>query len=134
MATIYARLSTPAGWGALEQHARRIVGAMRAEPYLVAGRDRPDTALMEAAPNVIAKGGAEGLFCAAVLDRGVGVAVKIRDGAHRAAGPAMIHALRSQGFLDDSQLARLEAFARPPVLGGGERVGELSAVFDMAAA
>ena len=134
MATIYARLGTPAGWGALEEHARRIVGAMRAEPYLVAGRDRPDTALMEAAPNVIAKGGAEGLFCAAVLDRGVGVAVKIRDGAHRAAGPAMIHALRSQGFLDDSQLARLEAFARPPVLGGGERVGELSAVFDMAAA
>ena len=134
MATIYARLGAPARWGALEEHARRIVGAMRAEPYLVAGRDRPDTALMEAAPNVIAKGGAEGLFCAAVLDRGVGVAVKIHDGAHRAAGPAMIHALRSQGFLDDSQVARLETFARPPVLGGGEPVGELFAAFEMASA
>ena len=131
MAMIYARLGTPKRWGTLEPHVRRVVGAMRAEPYMVAGRDRPDTALMEATSNVIAKGGAEGLFCAAVLDQGLGVAVKVRDGSHRAAGPALIHALRLQGTLDDAQLERLRPFSRPPVLGGGQPVGEISAAFDL---
>ena len=131
MATIYARLAAPERWGALEPYARRVATAMRAEPYMVAGRNRPDTALMEATPNVIAKGGAEGLLCAAVLDRGLGVAVKIRDGAHRAAGPALIHALRLQGVLDDDQLERLRPDARPSVLGGGQPVGEIGATFEL---
>jgi L-asparaginase II len=132
MATIYAKLSVPERWSALERHARRIAEAMRAEPYIVAGRNRPDTALMEVAPNVIAKGGAEGLLCAAVLDRGLGVAVKVRDGTHRAAGPALIHALRLLDVLEDGQLDRLQPFARPAVLGGGQPVGEMTAHFELA--
>lgn len=134
MATIYARLGTPERWGALEPQARRVVTAMRAEPYLVAGRNRPDTAVMEATPNVIAKGGAEGLLCAAVLDRGLGVAVKVRDGTHRAAGPALIHVLRLLQVLDGEQLRRLKPFARPAVLGGGQPVGELTAMFELTSA
>ena len=131
MATIYARLGSPERWGSLEPQARRIVQAMEVEPYMVAGRDRPDTAVMEAASGVIAKGGAEGLMCAAVVDRGLGVAVKVGDGSHRAAGPALIHALRSLDVLDDAQLERLRTFARPPVLGGGRAVGELTAAFEL---
>jgi L-asparaginase II len=134
MATIYARLGAPERWGSLEAQARRIVQAMEAEPYLVAGRDRPDTAVMEAASGVIAKGGAEGLMCAAVVDRGLGVAVKVGDGAHRAAGPALIHALRRLDVLDDAQLERLRPFARPPVVGGGRPVGELTTAFDLTTA
>jgi L-asparaginase II len=105
---------------------------MRAEPYLVAGRNRPDTALMEVAP-VVAKGGAEALICASVPDRGIGVAVKIRDGGHRAAGPAVIHALAQLQVVAPEQLSGLEPFARPPVLGGGRPVGELIADFDLVA-
>jgi L-asparaginase II len=131
MATIYARLSRPEGLGKLEKDARRAVGAMRAEPYMVAGRNRPDTAVMQEASAVIAKGGAEGLMCAAVLDKGWGVAVKIRDGASRATGPTLIRVLRFLGVLDEGALTRLEAFARPPVLGGGEPVGEVGAGFDL---
>lgn len=131
MATIYARLSSPDRWDALQGHAQRIVEAMRAEPYMVAGRNRPDTALMQAAPGVIAKGGAEGLLCAVVLDRGLGVAVKVRDGTHRAAGPALIHALRLLDVLDDTHMERLRPFARPPVLGGGQPVGEMLSDFDL---
>jgi L-asparaginase II len=131
LATVYARLGTPERWGPLEPSVRRIVGAMSAEPYMVAGRNRPDTALMEVAPNVIAKGGAEGLLCAAVLDREIGVAVKVQDGSHRAAGPALIRALALLGVLDRDQLERLEGFASPPVLGGGEPVGVITASFDL---
>ncbi len=134
MATIYARLAAPERWGALEPYARRIAAAMRAEPYMVAGRNRPDTALMEATPNVIAKGGAEGLLCAAVLDRGRGVAVKMREGSHRAAGPALIHTLRLLGVLDDDQLERLRPHAAPAVLGGGQPVGEIGARFELSSA
>jgi L-asparaginase II len=132
MATIYARLARPERLGELVPFARRAVEAMRAEPYLVAGRDRPDTALMQVAPGVIAKGGAEGLMCVAVLDRGLGVALRIRDGGGgRGSGPAAIHALRALDVLSDEDLERLEPFARPAVLGGGVPVGELIASFEV---
>jgi L-asparaginase II len=131
MATIYARLVRPERLGDLEKAAARAVGAMRAEPYLVAGRNRPDTAVMEQTAQVIAKGGAEGLMCAADLERGWGVALKMRDGASRATGPVLIHALYSLGLIQEGSLADLEAFARPPVLGGGEPVGEIVAAFEL---
>ena len=134
MAAIYARLGAPERWGSLEPQARRIAQAMQAEPYMVAGRDRPDTAVMETASNVLAKGGAEGLMCAAVLDRGLGVAVKVGDGSHRAAGPALIRALGLFEVLNDAQVGRLQPFARPPVLGGGRPVGELTAIFELTTA
>jgi len=131
MATIFARLAAPDRLGALEGHARRAVSAMRAAPYMVAGRNRVDTAVMEATPSVIVKAGAEGMVCAAVLDRGIGVAVKVRDGTARAAGPALIRALARLDVLDGSMLLALDGYARPPVLGGGEPVGELVADFDL---
>lgn len=131
MAQIYARLSTPERWSGLEEHVARAVGAMRGQPYMVAGRNRADTAVMEAAQDVVVKGGAEGLMCSAILDRSLGVAVKVRDGAHRASGPAMIHALAALGALDERALSRLEPFARPPVLGGGQPAGELVARFSL---
>jgi L-asparaginase II len=131
MATIYARLSTPDRWASLAPFADRAAKAMTAEPYLVAGRNRVDTAVMQAAPGVLVKGGAEGLICAVVMNADLGVAVKVADGAHRAAGPALIHTLHSLGALDQTQVDALAAFARPSVLGGGEAVGELRAAFSL---
>src|SRR5205085_989283 len=78
------------------------------------------------------RGGAEGLMCAALVSRGVGIAVKIRDGgAGRASGPALIRALAAFGVLSPEQLDRLAPFARPPVLGGGRPVGEIVADFGL---
>jgi L-asparaginase II len=131
MARIYALLSAPDRWGELAPFASRAVEAMRAEPYMVAGRNRPDTALMEATGKVVAKGGAEGLMCATVLDHGIGVAVKVRDGSARASGPALIRALQVLGVLDDAQMERLAPYAEPAVLGGGRPVGKLGASFDL---
>jgi L-asparaginase II len=132
MAQIYARLAAPDHLGDLEPSARRAVLAMRAEPYLVAGRSRPDTAVMQEAAGVIVKGGAEGLMCASLLERGIGVAVKLRDGGGgRASGPALIRALAALDVLDHDQLGRLSSFGRPLVVGGGWPVGELVAEFDL---
>ena len=73
MAHAFARLeSLPGG--------ARIAAAMRAHPDLVGGPDGADFHLMRAAPGWFAKGGAEGLLCAAGPD-GIGVALKCEDGA-----------------------------------------------------
>jgi L-asparaginase II len=93
MATIYARLASPERLDALAPFATRAVSAMKAEPYLVAGRGRVDTAVMEVAPDVMAKSGAEALVCAAILDRSEGLALKVRDGGPRASRPGLIRAL-----------------------------------------
>jgi L-asparaginase II len=127
MARIFASLSRPDRWGPFERSAMRAAAAMEAQPYLVAGRNRVDTAIMENVPRVLCKGGAEGLLCAALLERGLGVAVKVRDGTHRAAGPALISVLRDLDVLDERAEGRLSAFARPAVLGGGRPIGEVTA-------
>jgi L-asparaginase II len=106
----------------------RVLEAMRAEPYLVAGRNRACTAVMERA-RVAVKTGAEGLMCAVVPDRGIGIALKVEDGAARAADPAIVRILALLDLLDP---AEVPAFSRPPVLGGGRPVGELVADFTLA--
>lgn len=131
MATIYARLADPVRWGDLAEAIGRCTDAMRAQPYLVGGRARTDTALMTEDPTLIVKSGAEALACAAVPSLGLGVAVKIGDGGDRASGPALIRTLELVGGLSPTQLDRLEAFARRPVTGGGERVGDVMADFDL---
>src|SRR4029079_15242459 len=73
----------------LTRTPQRICDAMRARPELVGGeRGSVDTDLMRLRDGWIAKGGAEGLFCAAHAD-GRGIALKAEDGAFRALGPAL---------------------------------------------
>jgi L-asparaginase II len=66
----------------------RIAAAMRSYPELIRGPGALDTNLMEALPGWTAKGGAEGLFCAASPE-GLGVALKVEDGTQRALRPAV---------------------------------------------
>jgi L-asparaginase II len=102
---------------------------MRRHPYLVGGRNRTDTAVMQAAPGLVVKSGAEALACAGIPEAGLGVAVKVGDGGERASGPALIHALESMGGLSQDQLDSLHPFARRVVKGGGVPVGEVVADF-----
>jgi L-asparaginase II len=69
--------------------ARRIIIAVRAHPFMVAGSKRFCTDLMRAVPRAFVKTGAEGVFCAAVPHAGLGLALKCRDGASRAAETAI---------------------------------------------
>jgi L-asparaginase II len=97
----------------------RIATAMRARPDLVGGPDGADYLLMRDAPGWLAKGGAEGLLCAAGPD-GIGVAIKTEDGAARAHAPALAAFLGPLGV-------ELPELARRPVLNTrDERVGEIS--------
>jgi L-asparaginase II len=64
--------------------AATVVAAMTAHPELVGGRQSVDTLVMRALPGAVAKRGAEGVLCAGLPD-GTGVALKVEDGANRAA-------------------------------------------------
>jgi L-asparaginase II len=101
------------------QGGSRIATAMRAQPDLVGGPDGADYLLMRDAPGWLAKGGAEGLLCAAGPD-GVGVAIKTEDGAGRAHAPALAAFLEPLGV----ELPRLAT--RPILNTRGERVGGIS--------
>jgi len=83
----------------LTRAPERIRAAMRARPELVGGsQDATDTDLMRLRDGWIAKGGAEGLFCAAHED-GRGIAFKSEDGAYRAIRAAVGHVLGVDEFL-----------------------------------
>jgi L-asparaginase II len=100
----------------------RIVEAMSAHPELIGGAGQADTELMRALPGWIAKGGAEGLMCAAGAD-GLGVGLKVEDGSSRSIRPAM-HA-----FFGRLGLELPDEFARVPVRNAhGEDVGEVVSV------
>ncbi len=67
---------------------------MAREPFFVGGTGRFDTEVMEALrEKAFVKIGAEGVHCAALPGRGLGVALKIDDGAGRAAEVAMAEVL-----------------------------------------
>jgi L-asparaginase II len=99
-----------------------VANAMRAHPELVGGTKRSVTSFMTTVDGLIAKDGAEGCFAAAFAD-GRAAAVKIEDGAYRAAGVSLLAALRALGY-DGPEPAGV----RPDVLGGGEPVGAVRAV------
>jgi len=94
---------------------KRIVAAMITHPELVAGTGRADTVLMRAAKGRVAlKGGAEGYFAGIVPEAGLGIAIKIDDGAGRAAETAIGAVIDKLGLLTDDKAAH--AFIRAPVL------------------
>lgn len=98
MALSYARLVTAAVAG--DAPSRRVVSAMTGQPFLVGGSDRFDTLLMEACGgNVLCKIGAEGVHTFAIVDRGLGFAIKVEDGTPRAQFPAVLALLTAYGAL-----------------------------------
>lgn len=128
IATGMMKLAAPGRLDATAREAaRRVMAAMSANPYLVAGRKRFCTTVIEAlAPNIVVKTGAEGVFCAVVVNQGLGIAVKIDDGGTRASEAAMGGILRRLGAISDSQYASLSAMIEPPVLNvAGRQVGRI---------
>jgi L-asparaginase II len=111
-----ARFADPSAQAAPRAEAmKRIVAAMIAHPELVAGTGRADTVLMRAANGRVAlKGGAEGYFAGIVPEAGLGIAIKIDDGAGRAAETAIAAVIDKLGLLIDDKAAH--EIIRAPIL------------------
>lgn len=117
MAMAMARLVDTGGLPPLRAAAaRRIVDAMAQEPFLVAGTDRFCTQIMEViGGKVVLKTGAEGVYVAALRDLGLGVALKVDDGASRGAEVAMGEVLRHLGVITPEEASKLANVLTPPV-------------------
>lgn len=93
--------------------ATRIRAAMNAEPFMMAGSGRFCTRVNGALPGVVqVKTGAEGVFCGMLPTLGYGIALKMWDGAGRAAEIAMATLLGHLGLLPADQK---EELIHPPV-------------------
>ena len=98
MARAYARLGSPdkGEWGEYEAAARTIRDAMAAHPDALAGTGRIDTAISQVTGGrVIAKIGADAVYCMAVKDENMGIAFKVEDGDYGAVNPAVMAVLKN---------------------------------------
>jgi L-asparaginase II len=110
----FARFASAARRG--EPAPRRVVDAMIRYPDLVGGTERLCTRVMEVTQGrVFLKVGAEGIYCAGAPGAELGIALKVEDGAGRAAEAAIVAALRLLALVTDEEMAELERFAEPPV-------------------
>jgi len=97
MATAWARAGTSPS-----SSVRRLREAMWQHPKLVAGSGRSCTTFLSAAPGrLLVKVGAEGVYCAALPERGLGIALKVGSGDGRAAQVALAEILRQLDDDDD---------------------------------
>jgi L-asparaginase II len=105
----------------------RIRRAVALNPFMVAGSRRFCTKIMEVTrERALVKTGAEGVYCASLPTLGVGVALKVDDGAGRAAEVLMGRLLHKLGILGDDEAAGLSAWLTPTLKNrAGLEVGEI---------
>jgi L-asparaginase II len=106
LALAFARVGTGVGLSAERAAAAaRLRAAVAKAPFFVAGSGRFDTRVMERlGKRVFCKVGAEGVFCAALPEQGLGVAIKIDDGNNaRAAEVVMAAVIEALVRLDDDE-------------------------------
>lgn len=118
LAQAFARVGT--GVGLSEGHARaahRLRQAVARAPWAVAGTDRFDTRVMERlGERVFCKVGAEGVYCAAFPELGLGVALKMDDGNTARAAEVVMAALIAAWLpLDEAERGFIEALADLPL-------------------
>lgn len=116
LALAFARVAT--GDGLSPDHARaarRLRQAIAQQPFMVAGSGRFDTRVMERlGERACVKVGAEGVYCAALPELGLGVAIKMDDGnTARAAEVVMAQLLGALLPLADDEATWLQQLAKP---------------------
>jgi L-asparaginase II len=130
LAHAMARMAAPGPMGGQRAAAaRRLVKAMIAHPLLVAGTTRACTDLMQAAAGRAAvKTGAEGVFVGIIPARGIGIALKIDDGNHRASEVVMAALLVRLGVVDAANPQVARYLQRPEVNRRGLAAATISPV------
>ncbi len=105
MALAYTKLSGPFDLETKRGEAlSKISHAMTHEPYYVAGTKRLDTIIMEETKGkVLAKLGAESVYCMSIISKGVGIAMKTEDGGYRALDSVVPNLLLRHGYIDEDE-------------------------------
>jgi L-asparaginase II len=131
LALAFARAGTGVGLrDGQARAAKRLRTAVAKAPFMVAGSGRFDTRVMERlGERVFCKVGAEGVYCAALPEAGLGVAIKIDDGNNaRAAEVVMAALIERLVRLDDAERSFVHGLADLPLSNwNGLEVGRLRA-------
>ena len=128
LATAAARLGASNRLGETRHRAvERIRRSMAAAPEMVAGPGRFDTlAMQQVGTKAIAKSGAEGVFLAGSTELGLGLFLKVEDGAQRARDVAAANLLKIAGLIDAGQQEALAYFLARPLRNASDVVvGEI---------
>jgi L-asparaginase II len=130
LAHAFARVAT--GQGLANDRAaaaQRLRRAVARAPQMVAGSGRFDTRVMQHfGERVFCKTGAEAVYCAALPDVGLGIALKIDDGQTRASEVAMAAMLERLLPLADADAALLGTLSDAPARNwNGIEVGRIHA-------
>ncbi len=130
LAQAMAKMAAPEGLGRVRaEAAKRLVNAMMAHPLLVAGKGRACSALMAAAGGKAAvKTGAEGVFVGILPERGIGIALKIEDGHHRASESVMAALLVRLGVVEATDPRVAQYLHRPDINRRGIKAAEFNVV------
>ena len=126
----FARFGAGAGLSATRvAAATRLRKAVAAHPEMIAGAGKFDTVVTQIlGERAFVKTGAEGVYCAAFPDQGLGVALKCQDGASRAAEVAMAAMIARFVALTPAECAVLRPRFAPEVTNwNGRAVGEMRA-------
>lgn len=123
LARAFARLGTPKDLPLPRAVAcKRLLDAISAEPFYLAGQGRICLALIESARGrVYPKNGAEGVYALALPGTGIGVALKVDDGNERGYLPVVVEVLLRLGLWPEVP-QRLEEFRRIPVRNTQKRI------------
>ncbi|MDP2800697.1 MAG: asparaginase [Phreatobacter sp.] len=128
----FAKVASGAGVGPERAKAfARLRAACAAEPFMVAGSGRFCTDVMGLlGARAFVKTGAEGVFCAALPEQGLGIALKCADGASRASEVIMATLLQKLLPMDEAVAAKFGRFVRPVMKNwNGTTVGGLRPTF-----
>ncbi len=123
MAHLYAQL---AAGSSLD--LERIARAMTYYPRLISGDGNFDTELMRLSEGeLVSKSGAEGIQCVGRVGQGMGLAIKVKDGARRAKYATAIQLLRQMGWISPAIAEILsDKFVQLTPYKRLETIGELS--------
>jgi L-asparaginase II len=115
LAHAFAKFGTGRGLGPERARAAtRLRAACAQKPWHVAGTGRFCTEIMQLfGARVFLKTGAEGVYCGALPEEGLGIALKCDDGASRAAQAVMAAIIARFLPLNDAERAALERFVHP---------------------
>lgn len=123
MAHLYAQL---AAGDSLD--LERIARAMTYYPRLISGDGAFDSELMRLSEGeLVSKSGAEGIQCVGRIGQGMGLAIKVKDGARRAKYAVAIKLLRQMGWITPAIAEMLgDRFVQLTPYKRLETIGELS--------
>jgi L-asparaginase II len=111
----FAKFATGRGLGPQRAAAaQRLLAACAHKPWHVAGTGRFCTDIMQLfGARVFVKTGAEGVYCGALAEQGLGVAIKCDDGAGRAAQAIMAAVIARFLPMEEAERKALEPFLHP---------------------